>query len=171
MKTRFPLQVILVFSFGLWIITGVFPTNVSAVESKTDYLLIHMLTDANKNDANACVAFNVAWVAVEKGLSVEMLFDGWAGYNVKQDDYWAKYQVPSNYQKLVSKAVGREVKWQGGNYIDLLKYLKQKGMVVTANKTFLALSGDDKKLPLFIKQLSLVEMVDHFSGASSCITY
>ena len=134
-------------------------------------LLVHVLGDANKGDANHCVAFNLVWVAVEKGQSVEMLFDSMAGYNIKEEDYWAKYQVPENYRHLVAETVGGEIDWSGGSYLELLRYLHGKGLVVSANKTFLALSGDDVKLPPFVNQLSLAEMVDHVAGAGSYVAY
>jgi len=134
-------------------------------------LLLHLLTDANSNDANACVAFNLAWVAIEQGHPVEMLFDGWASYNIKTGDFWAKYRVPEHFRKLVSKTVGHDVEWGGGTYVDLLKYLHGKGLVVAANKTFLALSGDDKKLPSFVEQWTLAEMVTHLRGSSGYASY
>jgi len=133
--------------------------------------LLHLLTDANKNDANACVAFNLAWVAIEQGHPVEMLFDGWASYNIKTSDFWAKYRVPDHFRKLVSETAGHDVEWAGGTYMDLLKYLNGKGLVVAANKTFLALSRDDKKLPSFVQQWTLAEMVTHLRNAGGYASY
>ena len=141
------------------------------VNSGKDMLLFHLVTDANTNDANACVAFNLAWVAVEKGLKVEMLFDSWAGYNIKEGDFWGKYQVPKHYRQLVVDAIGKEIDWKGGTYMDLLKYLKQKEMIVSANKTFLSLSGDDKKLPSFVEKIGLAQMVEHIANASGYVRY
>ena len=134
-------------------------------------LLVHMVVDANKNDADACVGFNLAWVAVEQGQPVEMLFDSWAGYNVKKGDFWEQFRVPSRYRQIIIDAVGHDIDWQEGSYMDLLKYLHAKGMAVSANRSFLALSNDEKKLPKFVEQLPLDQVLDHIRSARGYARY
>ena len=139
--------------------------------AQSNRLLVHMVTDANKNDADACIAFNIAWVAVEKGFPVEMLFDSWAAYNIKRGDFWSRFKVPHSYRKLVITSIGKDILWKGGSYLNLLKYLKKKGMVISTNQTFLSLSNDHKKIPQFIERINLMQMVERIKNASGYVRY
>lgn len=134
-------------------------------------LLLHLRADANKNDADPCIAFNLAWVAVEKGQEVEMLFDSWAAYNVKEKDFWARYPVPIAYKRIVENEVGDSVEWKEGSYMDLLRYLQNKGMRVSANATFLSLSGDAEKLPDFVERLTVSQVLERLREAEGYGAY
>ena len=44
-------------------------------------------------------------------------------------------------------------------------------MIVSANKTFISLLGDDKKLPSFVEKIGLAQMVEHIANASGYVRY
>ena len=88
-----------------------------------------------------------------------------AGGRVVDGTGSAEYRADVGIKGEVIDAIGDLSMAQTARIIDA------KGMVVSANRSFLALSNDEKKLPEFVEQLPLDQVLDHIRSARGYARY
>jgi hypothetical protein len=142
-------------------------------ESKT--VFIHLTANFKEDDGPVCVAFNAAWAAIEKGYNVEMFFDQGAAYALKQ---WEPgktdlsiYDLPDDLKVLLVESFGVQRDQLPKNYQGFLSFLNDKGLHVTSNGLWNALTkvektvkGTQNILP-YVQPLTIQEVIDHRAAA------
>jgi len=142
-------------------------------ESKT--VFIHLTANFKEDDGPVCVAFNAAWAAQEKGYKVELFFDQGAAYGLKQ---WEPgktdlgiYDLPDDLKALLVESFGVERDQLPKTYQDYLAFLNDKGVHVTVNGLWNALTkveatvkGTQNILP-YVQPLTIQEVIDHRAEA------
>lgn len=145
-------------------------------------ILIYLRDNIKENDGPACVAFDAAWGALAKGYEVEMMFDQGAAYNLKifegdgKTDF-QRYDLPDKLKQLLAEQFGGTPAEMPKTYQDFLDLLNQKGMTVTVNGTWNALTGVEKTVKgkehivSYVQPLDLREMVEHAAAADVVWTF
>ena len=142
---------------------------------KARTVFIHLTANFKENDGPVCVAFNAAWAAREKGYHVELFFDQGAAYGLKQ---WAPgktdlgiYDLPEDLKNLLVESFGVKKDQLPKNYQDYLAFLNDKGVRVTTNGLWNALTkvektvkGTENILP-YVQPLTIQEVIDHRAAA------
>lgn len=139
-------------------------------------VLIHLVDNFKENDGPVCVAFNAAWQALQEGDEVEIFFDQEATYGIKQ---WEPgktdlglYPLPDRIKGLMAEAFGLEEDSLPNNYQVYLQLLHDKGVRITANGFWNALTQveehikDRKNILPFVEPLTLQEFLEHRQAAT-----
>jgi len=126
-------------------------------------VLIHLTDDFKKNDGPVCVAFNVAWQALEDGDTVEIFFDQDAAYGLKQ---WEPgktdlglYPLPDRIKELLAETFGVGVDTLPENYQVYLERLHERGVRITVNGFWNALTQVEKTVTGKENILPIVEPI------------
>ena len=113
-------------------------------------ILFHLKTGLKHDDAQICVAYNMIWAALERGLDVKVLIDadavntfkvGWRGRDAIED-----YPLPLRLRKSLSAQFGVPLEMVPGTYGQFLEMLHKKGARFYINTAFLVLAGIEKKM-------------------------
>lgn len=147
-----------------------------------EVFLVHLKTSLKKDDAQICVAYNIAWAALEEGYRVKVLVDadaintfkvGWSG----KDDIEG-YKIPENLRQALSTQFAVNLDQVPKTYGDFLMMLKDRGVEFYINSGFLIVSkigtpGDllGKVSAKFFKPVTLKEMVKLRTRANYYMVY
>ncbi len=149
---------------------------------KKKRVLIYLRDNIKENDGPACVAFDAAWAALAQGYSVELMFDQGAAYNLKifegdgKTDF-QRYDLPQRLKELLAEQFGGSPDQMPKTYQDFLDLLQRKGLLVTVNGTWNALTEIEKTVKgrahivKYVQPLDLREMVEHAAAADVVWTF
>lgn len=140
-------------------------------------VLFHLKTGLSKDDAQICVAPNVALAALSKGDDVTMLVDASAAYSLRRSGFsrktpLAKAALPQREVDALQRQFGIASGDLPRNYEAYFHFLKQRGVRLYVNKTMLSLA----KIPSVdidsdFQPLELSQMYELFKKANRVITY
>lgn len=143
------------------------------------HFLIHVKTSLDEDDAQICVAPNVALAALKQGNTVTLLFDGSAVTSVKKGGFFSPDKTPMDRADLPE----RERKALAGqfqlpleeiprNYGEYLQFLKQMGAELRINRTMMLLYKiEPEAIDPNLEPASLSEMVELLKTADIYIAY
>ena len=156
------------------------PKEVNAAhQGKT--VLVHMKGGLKPDDAQPCVAFNVALGLVKSGYKVTILID--AGANVDflgetpEKTNWGKYKIPPAVIDALAAELDMPKEKIPTNYMALLKYISDQGASIYMNGTMNILLGKAKKVtadelvPDYIKLATVPEMARLLAESDRYIAY
>ena len=143
------------------------PKEVNAAhQGKT--VLVHMKGGLKPDDAQPCVAFNVALGLVKSGYKVTILIDAGANTDflgeTPEKTNWGKYQLPPAVIDALAAELDMPREKIPTNYMGLLKYISDEGASIYMNGTMNILLGKAKRVregklvPDYIKLASVPEM-------------
>ncbi|MFQ5736312.1 MAG: hypothetical protein ACE5GY_05545 [Thermodesulfobacteriota bacterium] len=152
----------------------------SAAEKNT--VLVHLKTGLKHDDAQICVAYNMIWAALDRGLKVKVLVDadavntfkvGWRGKDSIQG-----YPLPERLREALSKQFGVNIKDVPATYGQFLDMLNKKGAEFYINTAFLVLAGIETDMGTvknvsakFFKPVTLKEMLGLMERADIYMVY
>ena len=147
-----------------------------------DSILIHLKTGLKHDDAQICVAYNMIWAALDKGLKVDVLIDadavntfkiGWRGKNSIEG-----YPLPERLRKSLAKQFDEPLANVPKNYGHFIGMLKERGADFYINTAFLVLAKIEEEMgtvenisPKFVKPVTLKEMLALRTGADHYMAY
>lgn len=145
-------------------------------------ILIHLKTGLKRDDAQICVAYNMIWTALDKGLKVDVLIDadavntfktGWRGKNAIED-----YPLPERLRKSLAKQFDEPLENIPNNYGLFIVTLKERGANFYINTAFLVLAKIEEQMgtvenvsPKFLKPVTLEEMLKLRTEADYYMAY
>ncbi|CAI2717091.1 DsrE family protein [Nitrospina watsonii] len=144
------------------------------------HFLFHIKTSLEKDDAQICVAPNLAWAALHGGHRVTLLFDGSAVTSVKKK--WRilgpaatdmdRAPLPDREKKALAEQFNEKLETIPDNYGDYLAFLKERGAKLYINKTMTVLYNiDSSEIDPNLTPVSLSEMVKAMENADIYIVY
>lgn len=147
-------------------------------------ILIHVKTSLALDDAQICVAPNVAWAALKAGHKVTILFDASAVTSITKGFGWFRRltgskntaldraPLPERERKSLSEQTGESIKNVPKDYGEYFHFLKEKGVPIYVNKTMLVLYNIDPiQVDSFATPISLDGVVNLFSSADTVLVY
>ena len=153
----------------------------SATRTGAESILFHIKTSLAKDDAQICVAPNVALAALEFGDDVTLLFDGSAVTSITQGWGWFvfgsttpmdKAGLPERERKSLSEQFGIPMEKIPKNYGDYLEFVRDRGAKIVVNGTMLTLYNIDPKTVDDVAQpLELMDMLNVFKKADRVLVY
>ncbi len=157
-------------------------TPVFGAAQDQESILIHLKTGLKHDDAQICVAYNMIWVALDKGLKVDVLIDadavntfkiGWRGKNSIEG-----YPLPERLRKSLAKQFDEPLDNIPKSYGDFIAMLKKRGANFYINTAFLVLAKIEEQMgtvenisPKFIQPVTLEEMLALRTGADYYMAY
>lgn len=133
-------------------------------------LVLHVKTALKEDDAQICVAPNLAWAALAEGRAVTIVFDasavqsitkgyGWHGWIGEDKAAMDRASIPARERKALAEEFGVPEDEVPSDYGQYLGFLKQRGARLYYNKTMTTLYQIEKGqihpdvTPLGIKEL------------------
>lgn len=148
---------------------------------RAENILFHIKTSLANDDAQICVAPNVALAALEAGEGVTLLFDGSAVTSITQGWGWFtfgsttpmdKASMPERERRSLSEQLGIPLENIPHNYGDYLKFIKQRGARIYVNRTMLTLYNiDSKDADAIAEPVDLKTMLRLFKEADRVLVY
>lgn len=137
-------------------------------ESSPKQFLIHVKTSLAEDDAQICVAPNVALAALQQGNAVTLLFDGSAVTSVKRGSLFNpdktpmdKADLPERERKSLAEQLQIPLEQIPHNYGEYLGFLKQKGAKLIINRTMMLLYKiEPEEIDSNLTPVSLPEIID-----------
>ncbi|CCQ90135.1 exported hypothetical protein [Nitrospina gracilis 3/211] len=140
------------------------------------HFLIHVKTSLDEDDAQICVAPNVALAALRKGHRVTLLFDGSAVTSVKKGGWFGADQTPMDKAALperermtLSEQFGMDLSRIPSDYGEYLAFLKSEGADLKINRTMMLLYKiepediDSNLTPIMLSEmLEIIQNADHY---------
>jgi hypothetical protein len=125
-------------------------------------------TSLAKDDAQICVAPNVALAALQQGNAVTLLFDGSAVTSVKRGSLFNpdktpmdKADLPERERKALAEQLQIPLEQIPHNYGEYLEFLKQKGAKLIINRTMMLLYKiEPEEIDANLTPVSLPEIID-----------
>ena len=152
-----------------------------AIQSQAETILFHIKTALDKDDAQICVAPNIALAAQENGDNVVLLFDasavtsltkGWGFWNFGNKTPMDKAGLPVRERKSLSGQFGIPLNEIPHNYGDYLKFLKKRGAKIFVNRTMLSLYQiDPSRVDSVTESVELNTMLKIFDSADKTLVY
>lgn len=141
--------------------------------------LIHVKTSLDKDDAQICVAPNVALAALRKGDEVTLLFDGSAVTSVKRGSLFSpdktamdKAELPARERRALAEQFEIPLEKIPHDYGEYLGFLKQKGAKLLINRTMMLLYKiEPDEIDSNLSPISLDELVETIKEADVYIAY
>ena len=158
------------------LLLGMLPASVRA-----ENLLLHVKTSLAVDDAQICVAPNLALAALEGGDRVTMLFDGSAVTSITQGWGWFvfgsttpmdKAALPERERESLAQQFDIPLEQIPRNYGDYLEFIRNRGAEIYVNRTMLTLYNIDPGHTDAIAQpIDLKSMVNLFKEADRMLVY
>lgn len=144
------------------------------------HFLFHIKTSLEEDDAQICVAPNLAWAALDAGHRVTLLFDGSAVTSVTKK--WRFFKSPSTdmdqadlpqrEKRALSEQFNTQLEDIPENYGAYLEFLKAKGADLFINKTMTILYKiEADKIDPNLTPVTLDQMIQMIEGADVYIVY
>ena len=173
---------------GILAILFMFGSSVGADEKQKDEarteipvkrLLIHVKTSLSEDDAQICVAPNVALAALQKGYMVTLLFDGSAVTSVKKGSWLGgdrtpmdKAELPERERVSLSEQFGVPLELIPHDYGEYLGFLKTRGAELVINQTMMLLYEiEAAEIDPNLEPIPLSAMVEKISNADVYVVY
>ena len=153
-----------------------------AADEGSETVLFHLKTGLKHDDSQICVAYNMIWAALDKGLKVDVLIDadaaktfkvGWRGKDSIED-----FPLPERLRKSLSEQFGVDLKDVPERYGSFLEMLHDRGAEFYINSAFLVLAkietemGKVEKISAkFFKPVTLKEMLELRARADYYMAY
>ncbi len=169
----------------LWImllIASIVGTPAFAAEHTGKTFLIHAKTSLKIDDAQICAVPNVAWTALNKGYDVTILFDASGVTSLKKAGFFGffggdrspldKASLPERERESLSRQLAVPLETVPHDYGEYIRFLKQKGIRIFANRTMMLLYKiDEKEIEQAVVPIDLDEMVKLFESADIYVAY
>ncbi|MGP0628805.1 hypothetical protein ACTRW9_03780 [Nitrospina sp. 32_T5] len=140
------------------------------------HFLIHVKTSLDEDDAQICVAPNVALAALRKGHRVTLLFDGSAVTSVKKGGWFGSDQTPMDKAALperervtLAEQFGMNLNRIPHDYGEYLAFLKSEGADLKINRTMMLLYKiepediDSNLRPILLSEMiEIIQKADHY---------
>lgn len=152
----------------------------SADSSGRKHYLFHIKTSLKQDDAQICVAPNLAWAALEAGHRVTLLFDGSAVTSVRNKwRVWGpastdmdRAALPDREKQALAEQFHVAKDTIPDNYGDYLEFLKSKGAHLVINKTMTILYKIDAgDIDPVLTPISLGQMIEYMDTADVYVVY
>ena len=145
----------------------------------TPTFLFHVKTSLDKDDAQICVAPNLAWAARNKGHEVILLFDGSAVTSVKKGGFLKsditdmdRAELPERERKALSEQFKFPLEQIPHNYGEYLHFLKKLGVKLYINRTMMRLYNiEPEQIDTSLEPVSLSEMIELMKNADFYVAY
>lgn len=145
----------------------------------TTTFLFHVKTSLDEDDAQICVAPNVAWAARNKGYEVALLFDGSAVTSVKKGGFFKsgetdmdRADLPERERKALSEQFNYPLAGIPHNYGEYLHFLKKLGVKLYINRTMMRLYKiEPEQIDKNLKPVSLPEMIELMKNSDFYVAY
>jgi|GEM_PF-628387 len=157
-------------------------TDVSRSISSGQSILFHIKTSLKHDDAQICVAYNVIWASINKGLDVKVLIDADAvntyKFNFFGSDKLGGYKLPTNLRNALATQFSLSFEETPESYGKYIRMLKNKGVKFYINSGMLVVAGIEEKLGEtknltvdFFTPITFDQMVDLFEESATIVTY
>lgn len=145
----------------------------------TSTFLFHVKTSLDEDDAQICVAPNVAWAARNQGYEVVLLFDGSAVTSVKKGGFLKsdktdmdRTDLPERERKALSEQFNYPLAGIPHNYGEYLHFLKKMGVKLYINRTMMRLYKiEPEQIDTNLKPVSLPEMIELIKNSDFYMAY
>lgn len=150
-----------------------------AVEQNGKTFLIHAKTSLKIDDAQICAVPNVAWTALSKGYQVTILFDASGVTALKKGGLFGgdkspldKAALPERERQSLARQLNAPLETIPHDYGEYIRFLKQKGVQLFANRTMMLLYKiNEKEIEQAVSPISLEEMLKLFETADIYVAY
>jgi len=141
--------------------------------------LIHAKTALKLDDAQICAVPNVAWMALQQGYKVTILFDASGVMTLKKGGLFGgnatpldKASLPERERQSLSTQLGVPLESIPHDYGEYLRLLRTKGVALYANRTMMLLYkiGEDE-IESAVTPVGLKELVELFQRADVYVAY
>lgn len=129
--------------------------------------LVHAKTSLKIDDAQICAVPNVAWTALQNGHEVTILFDASGVTSLKRGGKFGgdktpldKAALPELERQSLSFQLKTPLEQIPQNYGQYIRFLKEKGVKLFANKTMMLLYKippediDQSAIPISLKEIN-----------------
>lgn len=147
------------------------------VSQRQTPIVLHVKTALREDDAQICVAPNLAWAALVEGRPVTMVFHasavqsiakgyGWTGWMNSGQTAMDRAALPDRERKSLAEQMGADESEAPHDYGDYLRVLKEKGVRLYYNRTMISLYNikpeqiDEAVEPLDLRELLKVLTTD-----------
>ena len=146
---------------------------------KTQAFLFHVKTSLDEDDAQICVAPNVAWAALSKGHEVILMFDGSAVTSVKKGGFWDstktgmdRAKLPERERKALAQQFDYPLEQIPHNYGEYLHFLKKLGAKLYINRTMMLLYKiEPEEIDSNLDPIALTKMIELMEHADVYAAY
>jgi len=143
------------------------------------HFLIHVKTSLDEDDAQICVAPNVALAALKQGNTVTLLFDGSAVTSVKKGGFFSpdktpmdRADLPERERQALAEQFQLSLEQIPRNYGEYLNFLKEMGADLRIHRTMMLLYKiDPEAIDPNLKPASLPEMIELIKQADIYMAY
>lgn len=150
-----------------------------AAEEIGKTFLIHAKTSLKIDDAQICAVPNVAWTALSKGYAVTILFDASGVTALKKGGLFGgdkspldKAALPERERQSLVRQLNAPLETIPQDYGEYIRFLKQKGVRLFANRTMMQLYKiGEKEIEQAVTPINLEEMVKLLESADSYVAY
>jgi peroxiredoxin family protein len=150
-----------------------------AAEKIGKTFLIHAKTSLKIDDAQICAVPNVAWTALGKGYTVTVLFDASGVTTLKKGGLFGgdkspldKAALPERERQSLSKQLNAPLETIPHDYGEYIRFLKQKGVRLYANRTMILLYKiDEQEIEQAVTPISLEEMMKLIETSDIYVAY
>lgn len=141
--------------------------------------LIHAKTSLKLDDAQICAVPNVAWTAMTEGYKVTILFDASGVTALKKGGMFGgektpldKAALPERERTALTKQLGVPLESVPHNYGEYIRFLKQKGIELYANRTMMLLYKiNENEIEPTVTPIGLKKMVELFAAPDVYVAY
>lgn len=150
-----------------------------AAEETGKTFLIHAKTSLKIDDAQICAVPNVAWTALSQGYAVTILFDASGVTALKKGGLFGgdkspldKAALPERERQSLTRQLNAPLESIPRDYGEYIRFLKQKGVRLFANRTMMLLYKiDENEIEAAVTPIGLEEMVKLFETAYIYVAY
>jgi len=150
-----------------------------AGEETEKTFLIHAKTSLKIDDAQICAVPNVAWTALSKGYAVTILFDASGVTALKKGGLFGgdkspldKAALPERERQSLTRQLNAPLESILHDYGEYIRFLKQKGVRLFANRTMMLLYKiDENEIEAAVTPIGLEEIVKLFENADIYTAY
>lgn len=152
----------------------------TSVPAGAESLLFHVKTSLAEDDAQICVAPNVALAALESGDTVTLLFDGSAVTSITKGWGWFtfgdttpmdKAGMPERERVSLAEQFDIPLSEIPHDYGAYLRFIEERGARVLVNRTMLTLYNIDPSDVIIARAIELKDMLALFKEADHVLVY
>ncbi len=158
------------------------PSFIASTPKNGKKLFIHYKTNFEHDDADGCVAFNVAFGALAQGYEVEMFYDAGGVYDLKVESdgtpHSYGYAVPAKLKSIMADLYPITSGEMPNTYRDYLYWLHTMGATTSYNGFMAALVSlqDDAGvrsagIEKIAEPISVSQMLQHREAADEYLVY
>jgi hypothetical protein len=146
-------------------------------------LVLHVKTALREDDAQICVAPNLAWAALSEGRPVKMVFDASAVQSIAKDYGWRgklgagssamdRANLPDREREALAEQLGVPLDTVPADYGAYLRFLRERGAQIYYNRSMTVLFDiDADKIDSAVAPLDIKELLHALTGAGDYLVY